>query len=213
MSTDNTLRRRILAVSGPALAIVLVYHLTFYRPLQVALKLERAKLSKIEASIARKSSWEENQIKLAAAEKQIGQLNEELAEAVRSGSHLVSRRDDLRSNYLRSRSPAMVMAETLTLLNRHNLECIDSGPVSVDHDKISEALKPVAELLGGVAPAESSLADRREMKIKLRGRFQDMQSALSEMQVAPLSIFTVSLEMEVSDAYSDQRIWILTIAV
>ena len=213
MSATPLMRNRIMSICGPAFGILLVYHIAFYRPLQVALRAERAKLSKIEASLARKATLEQNQAKLADAQLKIESLNQKLAEAAQTGTHLVARRDDLRNEFLRSRSPAMAMAETLALLSRYHLECLDSGPVVADNsDAVSESLQPVADLLGG-SDTKKEFAGRREIKIKLRGRFQDVQSALSEMQVAPLGIFTVSLEMEVSDAYSDQRIWILTIAV
>ncbi len=213
MSDAAPLRTRILSICGPALAIILVYHIVFYRPLQVRLNAERAKLKKIESSFARKANLEVVQAKLAAAQAEIISLTEQLEQAHQASSRLVSRRDLLRREYLDSRSPASAMAETLSLLRRYHLECIDSGPVVADtSNNVSESLKPVAELLGKVE-AESQDENRREMRIRFRGRFQDVQSALQEMQVAPLGIFVVSLEMEVSDAHTDQRIWTLTIAV
>ena len=48
-------------------------------------------------------------------------------------------------------------------------------------------LRPVADMLGG--PQTTNTSVRREMQITLRGRFQDVQAALQEMQVAPLGIF------------------------
>ncbi len=213
MSDAVPLRNRILSICGPALAIVLVYHIVFYRPLQLTLNVERAKLKKIETSLARKTKLEAVQAKLAVAQSEIVSLTEQLEQAHQASSRLVSRRDVMRREYLDSRTPATTMAETLSLLRRYHLECIDSGPGAADKsNNLSESLQPVAEMLGKVE-SESQDASRREIKIRFRGRFQDVQSALQEMQVAPLGIFVVSLEMEVSDAHTDQRIWTLTIAV
>jgi len=191
---------------------VLAYHLAFYRPLQVALQAERTKLNKIEAAVARKANLEVSKTKLTAAQAEIELLASQLEAVKQSGLHLVSRRVDLRSELLESRSPALVMAEALSLLSRHDLECIDSGPVVIDREAaLSASLKPVADMLGGSQAGE--IPGRREMRITIRGRFQDVQTALQEMQVAPLGIFTVSLEMDVSDETYDRHIWILTIAV
>lgn len=205
-------RKRIISIAAPAFAILIAYQLAFYRPLRVKLQAQREKLSKIETALARKVSLELSKSKLAAAQSEIALLTSQLDLIKASGSVLVSRRDDLRSELIDSRLPASVMTETLALLSRHGLECLDSGPIVTDRDAtVSPALKPVADMLGGLPKGES--LGRREMRIRLRGRFQDIQSALQEMQVAPLGIFTVSLEMEVSDEHNDQHTWILIIAV
>ncbi len=212
MSSALSNRKRNISIVAPALAIFFAYHVAFYRPLQVKLQAEIEKLSKIESAVARKVNLESSKTKLAAAQAEIALLTSQLDVVNVSSSHLVSRRDDLRSELIDSRLPATVMTETLALLNRHALECLDSGPVVTDRDAaFSPALKPVADMLGGAPKGESP--GRREMRIRLRGRFQDIQSALQEMQVAPLGIFTVSLEMEVSDEHTNQHIWILTVAV
>ncbi len=212
MSVTQSPQKRLLTICGPALAIVLAYHFALDRPLKVTLEAERAKLRKLETAVGRKANLELSKTKLMAAQAEIELLASQLQDIEQSGSRLVSRRDDLRSELLESRSPALVMAETLVLLSRHDLECIDSGPVIYDRDAtVSASLKPVADMLGAARVGE--LPGRREMRITFRGRFQDVQTALQEMQVAPLGIFTVSLEMEVSDEPYDRHIWILTIAV
>jgi hypothetical protein len=173
------------------------------------------KLDKMEVAAARRSNSQLNAEKLTAAIANIRSLNEELNDSKQTGSLLVSRRENLRSKFLQSTSPALVMAETLALFSQHGLECIDSSPVAAQDrsDSLSESLKPVALLLGGATSDDADSFDRREMRVTLRGRFQDMQSALREIQAAPLGIFTVSLEMDNSDVHTDRRIWILTIAV
>jgi hypothetical protein len=176
---------------------------------------ERTKLHKLETASARRAQAESLTEKLAKAEAEIRILNEQIHDSKQIGSHLVSRRADLRSEYLQSSSPAFAMAETLALLNQHGLECLHSSPVAEQNNStpLAESLKPVAVLLGEAANSNAALLNRREMRMTLRGRFQDVQSALREIQAAPLGIFTVSLEMEDSDARTDVRIWILTIAV
>ena len=221
MSPSQSLRKRIFTIGGPALGVLLTYNFVFYGPLQRTLRSERSKLHKIQIASARSVNTQLNAQKLASLEGEIQSLNKQISDSKQNGSHLVALRAEMRSEFLQSTSPAMVMAKTLSLLSQHNLECIDSSPVVVqDHSaSVSAALKPVAALL--MPPAEPSgktsdnvdSIDRREMRITLRGRFQDVQSALREMQAAPLGIFTVSLEMEDSNVRTDTRIWILTIAV
>jgi len=215
MSPRQALQKRILSICGPALGIVLAYNFAFYGPLQRSLKAERTKLYKMEIAGARKSNSQLIAEKLAKAEADVQSLNEQISDGKQIGSHLVSRRADLRSEFLQSTSPAIAMAETLSLLSQHNLQCVNSSPVlAQDHSApLSESLKPVAMLLSDATSNIGDSLGRREMRVTLRGRFQDMQSALREMQAAPLGVFTVSLEMEDSDAHTDIRIWILTIAV
>jgi len=219
MSAIPSLRKRLLTLCGPALGIVLAYYSAFHSPLQRKLKPELTKLEKLEkleAVSARRPTLESNAEKLAAAQAEVRALNGKLQVSQQIGSHLVTRRADLRSELLRSTSPAMVMSQTLVLLGRHGLECIDSSPVAVSAQSvanISDSLKPVAELLGGAGGGNRDGIDRREMRVTLRGRFQDIQSALHEMQDASLGVFMVSLEMVNSEVHTDHRIWILTISV
>ena len=125
MSATPSPRHRLLSIVGPALGVLLAYHLAFYRPLKASLQAERTKLNKIEATMARKINLEANKAKLAAAQAELDLLASQLESVKQSGSHLVSRRDDMRIELLESRSPALVMAEALSLLSRHDLECID----------------------------------------------------------------------------------------
>ena len=215
MSQLPPIQKRIISICGPALGIVIAYSFLFYGPLQRSLKAELTKLHKLESASARRASIESLAEKLAKAEAEVRLLNEQINEAKQIGSHLVARRTDLRSEYLLSNSPAIAMAETLALLKKHGLDCVNSSPATgqISGASLAEALEPVAALLGEAANKSAESFNRREMRITLRGRFQDVQSALREMQAAPLGIFTVSLEMEDSDAHTDVRIWILTIAV
>ena len=215
MSPRPSLRKRIFSIGGPALGVLLAYYFAFCGPLQRTLKTERTKLHQLEIAGGRRSNSQLRTEKLATTEADIQFLNDQISDSRKTGSHLVSRRADLRKEFLRSTSPVTVMAEALALLSHHGLECIDSSAVAAqDHSvPLSESLKPVAMLLGGAASDDTDSLDRREMRVTLRGRFQDVQSALREMQAAPLGIFTASLEMEDSDVHTDIRTWILTIAV
>ncbi len=215
MMPRRELQKRVISICGPALGIAFAYSLVFYRPLQQSLNSERTKLQKLEAVAARRSTCESLAEKLATVEAEVRLLNQQINESKQVGSHLVSRRADLRSEYLQSTSPAMAMSEVLFLLKQHGLECLNSSPVAEGDNgaPLTESLKPVAVLLGDGVSQSTETINRREIRITLRGRFQDVQSALREIQVAPLGVFTVSLEMEDSDAYTDVRVWILTIAV
>ena len=215
MNPRQSLRKRIVSICGPALGVVLAYSFAFYGPLQRNLTAGQTKLHKMEIVVARQLNSKSIAEKLSTAEAEIQSLNEQIGDSKENGSHLVSRRADLRSEFLQSTSPAMVMAETLSLLSKYGLECIDSSPVAVQGEStpLSESLKPVAVLLGEAGSDDAGSFARSEMRLTLRGRFQDMQSALREIQAAPRGIFTVSLEMEDSDAHTVIRTWILTIAV
>jgi type II secretory pathway component PulM len=215
MSPRLTSHKRILSICGPALCIALVYYFSLCSPLLRSLKAERTKLHKLEAASSRRANSESLAEKLAGAEADVRRLNEQINEAKLTGTHLVARRADLRSQHLQSNSPAMAVAETLLLLNQHGLECVSTSSVTdqTSSAPLTDSLKPVAVLLGETTNHTVESINRREMRIGLRGRFQDMQSALRELLAAPLGIFTVSLEMEDSSVHTDIRMWILTIAV
>ncbi|MEL6109026.1 MAG: hypothetical protein AAFU85_23715, partial [Planctomycetota bacterium] len=66
--------------------------------------------------------------------------------------------------------------------------------------------------------ASQDLAGREVYRLKVRGRFLDLQSALRSLsteleQVLPLSLQMESLELQSSEARQSMRIWTLTIVV
>lgn len=209
----NTPRRQIVSVIGPALCVIVIYG-TFSRPsITSKYSAERAKLAKLESTLARRGASDQGESKLARANEQLATLSEQLRLEQEQETHLVSRRSDLLGSYLHSDSPAATLSHLVSLLERNGLQCLECS--SLENEKSrgqASSLKPVAELIDGTDKLDVT-NPRREFRIVLRGRFAEMQSAMREIQVAPLGIFTLALEMDDSNVHTEVRRWILVIAI
>ncbi len=209
----NTPRRQFVSVIGPALCVIVIYG-TFLRPsITSKYSAERAKLVKLESTLARRGTNDRGDSKLALANEQLATLSEQLRLEQEQETHLVSRRSDLVDNYLHSEAPAATLSHLVSLLERNGLQCLECA--SLENEKShgqASSLKPVAELLDSTDKSNVT-NPRREFRIVLRGRFAAMQSAMREIQVAPLGILTIALEMDDSDVHTEVRKWILVIAI
>lgn len=213
MNSPQSLRQKAAVFAAPILVVAIGYALVFQRPLARELSQHLAKQHKLE-EVARRSKAEmaESGQRLSALQVEERRLALELEDAKKTGARLVTQRSDRRAELFRTTSPASLVSQALEVLARHELECLDSSPIvapAASADSL-EALKPVADLLGATGDQDSC---RRQVRIKLVGRFQDMQAAVRDMQAALPDIFTVSLEMEAADGRTDRRVWILTISV
>ncbi|MGN6544324.1 MAG: hypothetical protein ACTHK7_04700, partial [Aureliella sp.] len=189
------------------------YFVVFQMPLERQLAQRLAKQQKLE-EVARRRGPEAAQAaeRLAALQTEERSLVEQLETSKSVGAKLVMQRADRRAVLFQTRSPASLVSQALEVFGRHGLECLDSSPTAAGAASTGslQSLKPVAELLGGASDVSIG---RREVRIKLAGRFGDMQAAVRAMHAALPEIFTVSLEMEAADGSTDRRVWILTISV
>lgn len=213
MNKPSTLRQTVSWFVAPIAVIVITYAVVFQTPLERQLAQRVTKLHKLEEVFERrkaKSAVETERLaELRAAERA---LTHELENSKQVGAKLVTQRAYRRAELFHTTSPASLVAQTLELLARHELECLDSSPAAPTASSAAslEALGPIAELLGGTKDQE---ACRREVRIKLAGRFEDIQASVREIHAALPDIFIVSLEMEVADGHTDRRTWLLTISV
>ena len=214
MSIKSTFGQRMLRHGGPVVGIVVLYLVVFALPLRRSLNERQAKLHKLEESVRQRASDHLARTqRMTALEAEQRALVSELETHKKSGAHLVTQRDDRKHQLFSTTSPAAMLARTLELLGRHRLECLDSSILARATKSQSdplESLKPVADLLG-VNPGEES--GRRQVRITLTGRFQDLQNAVREIQRELSGAFIVSLEMEASDAHTTRQLWNLTISV
>ena len=213
-SSTQTLRQRLSRLGCPAVAAVVLYAVVFAMPLRRTVTERLSKLDKLQLQVKRSSSEHSSlaqQVEAIAAEEH--QLAQELRESTESGAHLVSRRADRRAQVFSPTSPASLLARTLELLDRHGLECLDSSiaerRAKPQGDSL-DALKPVADLLG-VTPGEES--ERREVRIKLMGRFQELQHAIRDIHHELEEVFILSLDMEPSEAHRTSHTWYLTLSL
>jgi hypothetical protein len=214
MSTKSTFGQRMFRYGGPVFGIVVLYLVVFALPLRRSLNERLAKHHKLEELVRQRAPDHAARTRrLAALEAEQSSLVGELETHKKSGAHLVTQRDDRKHQLFSTTSPAALLARTLELLGRHRLECLDSSILAratkAQGDPL-ESLKPVADLLG-VNPGEES--GRRQVRITLTGRFQDLQNAVHEIQRELSGAFIVSLEMEPSEAHTMRQLWILTLSV
>ena len=118
--------------------------------------------------------------------------------------------------------PAATMQRLTSLMESHRMLVLESQPEAGSSHQVNEVVRPVIDLLADRKASSklvSSASDGREIyEVKIRGRFQDLQSALKSLSVdlehvVPLSLQMESLELSSSQAHQSQRIWTLKILV
>jgi hypothetical protein len=214
MNKPLTLRQNISRFGAPLLVIGIVYLFAFHLPGSRLLTQRLAKQHKLSELIHRRESDPEMSTeRLAALQAEERSLDDELASAKQSGARLVTRRADCTAEFLSTTSPASLLSQALDSFEQHGLECVDTQPATEQANapaNSQDPLKSVAELLG---QPSSEATRRREVRLTLRGRFDDMRRAIRELPTALPCVYIVSLEMEAAADESGQHIWTVTILV
>lgn len=196
---------------GPSLAVGLCYGIVVHRPLHRSVQQERAKLQRLQ-SIAGRSNVG-TQPSLAELQAETKELQERLEATRQFSSHLVSKRADLRAEWLSSTTPASELARLLERVEKAGLSCIACEPLTAQDSGAStrsSSLQAMAEQLGA---SPSDLARRREVKITLRGRFDELQQFLRQLKSEPLGLYITALDMAAGESDTRLRSWVLTISV
>lgn len=216
-TVPHAARQKFSRILAPAVAIVVLYALVLYMPLRRELNERLSKLHKLEEVARHRAATQApNQKQLAALEAEIRSLDGELNAARAMGAHLVTRRDDRREQVFATQSPASRLAETLRLLDRHGLVCLDSTiaeRAAKADDESLKALSPVASLLGATPGQDGG---RREVRLTLSGNFARFHRAIEALGRELRGVFILSLEMQppASPLQPDgDHIWILSISV
>ena len=154
--------------------------------------------------------------------KQLRETNAKIESAQADESDLIRRRDVLRSAITQTSLPAATMQEVSGLLERHQLQVIESVLETGSGERAEKALKSVLDLLADKTDstlAYKKVANGREVyRVRVSGRFQDVHTALSNLASqqangVPLSLELDPLDIDSSAVGQTMRVWILSILV
>jgi hypothetical protein len=123
---------------------------------------------------------------------------------------ITARRAQWLRDSLSSGSPAKAVASTLELLRRNNLVCVDSGLIASPTQK-EERFVSVQSKKSSASTNPSDGRLKTKYRIRLQGRFQDIRTALRQLQEEQPSVLLVSIDMDASDPISNQRNWTLVL--
>lgn len=213
---STTMRPSPILMLAPLAFVLLAYNYASNIPQQRELSARRATLNKLETSAGEvRHQHSHVMADLAKARQQEKELREQLAEARSREAQLIADRSHQLAELFRPAQPAASITQTLSLLERHQLICLDKRAAGasrgVNTATTHEVLKPIADLLGG-APKQGST--RSEYRIKLSGRYADLRRALHELLETQSDVMPLAIEMEApEDLRTDRRTWILTLLV
>ncbi|MEO1528862.1 MAG: hypothetical protein AAFX06_25865 [Planctomycetota bacterium] len=222
MSQPKEAPSKILLLAPVALVLA-VYSFAFYGPQQSSIQAAQSRFDTLSAgNHEAEHGIVDTQRKSAKSLKEMRELKDKLESFQAQRDELITTRNRMRQQLESPSLPAATMQRVTSLMEGHRMEVLESQPDSGGGNRIAKVVKPVRDLLmddaGKKSPSSTDLGDREVYQIKVRGRFQDLQSALRTLsteleQVLPLSLQMESLELQSSEARQSQRIWTLTILV
>ena len=181
-------------------------------------------------------------------QKEIRQLADQTHDLQHARDELLAQRNQMRHELESHALPAATMQRVTRLMETHQLRVIESQQDSGAASQAEKVLKSVQDLLKDDPSTKSKFAhdhthghthhsptshhqahhahshdghthfEREVYKLKVRGRFQDLQAALEALaaeleHVMPLSLQMEPMELDSSEARQSQRVWTLTIMV
>lgn len=213
MSTSNRVKSKQLTWLVP-LGVVMLYTGVVHWPIASVWSQREDKRAKYAEALRRRSE-DPSQVSMTLDNERqtVLQLEQELESLRSMGAQLVSTREARRSSILRSQTPALVLSETLLLLQRNHLTCLQSTSLASSTQVESElplTLKPIVELLGGLPTGGKH---RCEVRISLLGSFANMRAAIHEINTKLPGVMIAGVEMHSSTLQTDDRHWTLIILV
>lgn len=213
MSSANPVKSKQLTWLVP-LGVVMLYTGVVHWPIARAWSTREDKRSKY-AEVLRRRAEDASQATTSLDNERstVLQLEKELESLRSMGAQLVTTREARRSSILRSQTPALVLSETLLLLQRNQLTCLQSSSLASSTQAETElplTLKPIVELLGGLPTGGKQ---RCEVRISLLGRFVNMRAAIHEINAKLPGVMIVGVEMHSSTLQTEDRHWTLIILV
>lgn len=211
-----------IVLLAPVAIILAVYSFAFYAPQQSSIQAAQARFDTLSSG-NHEAEHEiiQTRVKSAKTRKDLREVKDSLESFNIERDELLASRDRMRQQLESPSRPAATMQRVTSLMEGHRLEVLESQPDSDGGKQVAKVVKPVRDLLVDDASKSTpsrDLAGREVYRIKVRGRFQDLQSALRSLsieleQVLPLSLQMESLELQSSEATQSLRIWTLTIVV
>jgi len=214
MSTSSSVKSKQLTWLVPV-GVVMLYTGVVHWPIARAWSQREDKRAKY-AEVLRHRTEDPSQVSNKSLDNErntVLQLEHELESLRANGAQLVTTREARRSAILRSQTPALVLSETLLLLQRNQLTCLQSTSLASStqaETELPQTLKPIVELLGGLPTGGKQ---RCEVRISLLGSFANMRAAIHEINSKLPGVMIVGVEMHSSTLQSDDRLWTLIILV
>jgi len=213
MTSATVSRLKTLArIIFPSFLIVIGYVWFCFVPSQRLIQNKRVELEKrlVSSTTSPKSSESLNG-RLAFTHAELSDLARE-SETLRKQ---LESQNAIRSQSLndsnRASSPANAVASTLKLLRRNSLVCIDCGLIGKMPDK--EERMTSSQSKATAAPTIPNEFRPKRYRIRVQGRFQDLKLALRQMQEENPTILALSIDMDATNPFGDQRDWTLVILI
>ena len=212
-----------ITMLAPMALVLAIYSFAFYSPQQSKLRAAQARFEKLlegqhDTEHQVSATWQES----SRLRGELREIKAEVEQLAASNDRLQSDRRQLRQQLELPIRPAATMQRLTSLMESHRMLVLESQPEAGSSHQVSEVVRPVIDLLADRKASYklvSSASDGREIyEVKIRGRFQDLKSALKSLSVdlehvVPLSLQMESLELSSSQAHQSQRIWTLKILV
>ena len=208
---------------APIAIVLMVYSFMFFTPQQSAIRSAQERFESLSASHHEiEHGITDTRIQSAKLRSELRDIEAQFETSQRERSELVALRQQMRAQLESPSRPAATMERVTRLMEGHRLQVLESQPDAGQFKQAEKAVQPIRDLLAdreaSGARKNASQSEREVYELKVRGRFQDLQSALRSLstelkQVLPLSLQMESLELQSTEARQSDRIWTLTILV
>ena len=211
-----------IVMLAPVALVLIVYSFLFHSPQQSRLRSAQSRYDELLAGQHDiEHGLQDTQTALARTKRDLRKVEPRLTDLQLQESELLASRSRLRTQAIRPSWPAATMQRVTSLMEQHQLDVLESQPEASSTDRAEKVIKPFLNLLVDSQEKTQSKVDlegREIYRLKVRGRFQDLQSALKSLSLQLEQVLPLSLQMEVLELESDEirqsaRVWTLTILV
>ena len=203
-------RNSPILMVAPLAVVVLAYCYLYYLPQQRQIAAQVSKLEELQsaessAQAALATLITEHEEKASSAE----QFQDDLDAAKLEASALRDRKQQMRTAAGQSAEPARAVELTTELLIRHHLTVLESDTANY-HGAGGSSFSEVSKRLD--AGSERTQSQRHICKIKIAGSFANLRNALTEL-ASDGGPTPLALKMELTDAATELRVWIVTLLI
>ena len=210
---------------APAALVLIVFSFLIYTPQQSELQSLQSRYYKLlAAQHETEHGLLDTQTALVKVKKELRDIKPNLDELRIQEGELLASRIHLRRRVVRPSWPAATMQRLNSLMEQHQLDVLESQSEAASPERARKIIQPFLNLLVDSPQEKSNIAKSADMegreiyRLKVRGRFKDLQSALNSLSVRLEDVLPLSLQMEVLELESEEirqpkRVWTLTILV
>lgn len=218
-----------ITMLAPMALVLAVYSFMFFSPQQSKLSSAQARFEDLsETHHDTEHEITNTQRETAGIRRDLRELDSKIGDLREQRTEIATKRFRMLHQLESHSLPAAKMQIVTRLMKTHRLSVIESQKDSGAASQAEKVLKSVRDLLQDDTSSTKSASyhskaththfAREVYKLKVRGRFQDLQAALESLaeqgqQMLPLSLQMESMELDSTEARQSQRIWTLTIMV